>query len=145
MVSADQQPDAFSTEVVTELIKVNITAYLSDLFILQKKESVSAVIGESQYSVSQVEGWSKTIAETISVSVQKLEHAGFKYIINVMLVQKTDGGIQVVTKPIINMRNIFQSASTCYWDMENDRQVQIRWENKFMNVFVHLYALKSEY
>merc|ERR1712179_101185 len=114
MVSAEQ-PDAFSTEVVTELIK----------------ESVSAIIGESQYSVSQVEGWSKTIAETISENVQKLEIAGFKYIINVMLIQKTDGGIQ--------------SASTCYWDMEKDRQVQIRWENKFMNVFVHLYALKSEY
>ena len=57
---------------------------------------MSAIIGESQYAVSQVEGWSKTIAETISSSVQKLEHSGFKYIINVMLVQKTDGGIQVI-------------------------------------------------
>ena len=57
---------------------------------------MSAIIGESQYAVSQVESWSKTIAETISSSVQKLEHSGYKYIINVMLVQKTDGGIQVI-------------------------------------------------
>ena len=38
-----------------------------------------------------------------------------------------------------------KSATTCYWDKEKDRQVQLRWENKFMNVFVHLYALKTEY
>ena len=72
---------------------------------------MSAIIGESQYAVSQVEGWSKTIAETISSSVQKLEHSGFKYIINVMLVQKTDGGIQVIQ--IINRISVssFESYS----------------------------------
>ena len=39
----------------------------------------------------------------------------------------------------------FQSATTCFWDAENDRQVQIRWENKYIHCFVHLYALKTEY
>ena len=106
--------EPFSTEVVTELIKVNYSSIILlkfelkvqifNVFFLMNyfkqtssflQESVSAVIGESQYSVSQVEGWAKTIAETISSSTQKLEHTGYKFIINVMLVQKTDGGIQV--------------------------------------------------
>merc|ERR1712062_339108 len=112
---ATKGKNEFSIESVQELVK----------------ETVTSVIGDSPYSVSSVEDWAKTIAETISVSVQKLELSGFKYVINTMLVQKTDGGVQ--------------TAATCFWDSENDRQVQIRWENKFMNVFVHLYALKTEY
>ena len=49
----------------------------------------------------------------------------------------------VVVHEVINA--FLKSATTCYWDKEKDRQVQLRWENKFMNVFVHLYALKTEY
>merc|ERR1712055_134665 len=109
------KPGKFSTEAVTELIK----------------ETVTSIIGESQYAIGSVEEWSKTIAETISSSIQKFDYSGYKYVINCMLIQKSDGGIQ--------------SATTCYWDKEKDRQVQLRWENKFMNVFVHLYALKTEY
>jgi len=59
---------------------------------------VTSVVGDSPYSVSSVEDWAKTIAETISSSVQKLEIPGFKYVINTMLVQKTDGGVQVRNK-----------------------------------------------
>ena len=111
MVSEQPDQASFSTEVVTELIKVcRIIFQKLKLFELAYsiflQESVSAIIGESQYAVSQVEGWSKTIAETISSSVQKLEHSGFKYIINVMLVQKTDGGIQVIQ--IINRISLSQ-------------------------------------
>merc|ERR1711887_26279 len=109
------KPGKFSTEAVTELIK----------------ETVTSIIGESQYAIGSVEEWSKTIAESISTSIQKYEYPGYKYVINTMLIQKTDGGVQ--------------SATTCFWDAENDRQVQIRWENKHIHCFVHLYALKTEY
>jgi dynein light chain Tctex-type 1 len=109
------KPGKFSTEAVTELIK----------------ETVTSIIGESQYAIGSVEEWSKTIAESISTSIQKYEYPGYKYVINTMLIQKSDGGVQ--------------SATTCFWDAENDRQVQIRWENKYIHCFVHLYALKTEY
>jgi len=92
---------------------------------------VTSIIGESQYAIGSVEEWSKTIAESISTSIQKYEYPGYKYVINTMLIQKSDGGVQ--------------SATTCFWDAENDRQVQIRWENKYIHCFVHLYALKTEY
>merc|ERR1712142_583360 len=111
----DVKPGKFSSEAVTELIK----------------ETVTSIIGESQYAMGSVEEWSKTIAESISTSIQKYEYPGYKYVINTMLIQKSDGGVQ--------------SATTCFWDGENDRQVQIRWENKYMHCFVHLYALKTEY
>jgi len=111
----EEGQNEFSSEAVTELIK----------------ETVTSIIGESQYTITSVPEWSKTIAETISSSIQKFDYSGYKYVINCMLIQKSDGGIQ--------------SATTCYWDKEKDRQVQLRWENKFMNVFVHLYALKTEY
>ena len=64
-----------------------------------------------------------------------------------MLIQKSDGGIQVTIMAPSDQIYLseIKSATTCYWDKEKDRQVQLRWENKFMNVFVHLYALKTEY
>ena len=56
--------------------------------------------------MSSVEDWAKTIAETISVSVQKLELSGFKYVINTMLVQKTDGGVQVTLSIYVTFNNL---------------------------------------
>ena len=57
---------------------------------------MTSIIGESQYAIGSVEEWSKTIAESISTSIQKYEYPGYKYVINTMLIQKTDGGVQVI-------------------------------------------------
>ena len=59
------------------------------------QETVTSIIGESQYTITSVPEWSKTIAETISSSIQKFDYSGYKYVINCMLIQKSDGGIQV--------------------------------------------------
>merc|ERR1712137_625076 len=100
------KPGKFSTEAVTELIK----------------ETVTSIIGESQYAIGSVEEWSKTIAESISTSIQKYEYPGYKYVINTMLIQKSDGGVQ--------------SATICFWDAENDRQSKFDGKT---NIFIVLF------
>ena len=61
---------------------------------------MTSIIGESQYAIGSVEEWSKTIAESISTSIQKYEYPGYKYVINTMLIQKSDGGVQVSIQSI---------------------------------------------
>lgn len=95
------KPGKFSTEAVTELIKVvreNTGYYHTFYWTLRDsifQETVTSIIGESQYAIGSVEEWSKTIAESISTSIQKYEYPGYKYVINTMLIQKSDGGVQV--------------------------------------------------
>ena len=93
------KPGKFSTEAVTELIKVVFYGPLWDplveMFHFWFQETVTSIIGESQYAIGSVEEWSKTIAESISTSIQKYEYPGYKYVINTMLIQKSDGGVQV--------------------------------------------------
>jgi len=115
MVESVSNGAEFPTESVTELIK----------------EQVTSMIGDQHYSRSHAEEWSKTITESITEGMKKFNLESTKFIINTTILEKTD--------------KCCQTASQCLWDAENDRQIKVRWENKFVHVFVDLFAVKFVY
>ena len=93
--------------------------------------------------------WSKTIAETISSSIQKFDYSGYKYVINCMLIQKSDGGIQVihctemVTWPVLLIVKIIGLKTRLFSDALIDAQFFVS-KTQWFRVLQHAIGIKKK-
>lgn len=91
------------------------------------KECVESAIGVNAYQHNKINQWTTNIIEQC---LKKLTSLGkpYKYIVSSVMLQKTGAGLH--------------TASSCYWDTENDGSCTLRWENKTMYVIMSVFALK---
>jgi dynein light chain Tctex-type 1 len=73
-----------------------------------------------------VQTWIEEINAGCLDKLQTLHH-DFKYIVNTVVVQKVGAGVH--------------ASAACYWEQATDGNLTFRWENPWMTILVHVYAL----
>lgn len=90
------------------------------------KEAIEETIGGNVYQQSKVNLWVSQVVDLCINRLTKLNKP-YKYIVTSTIMQKTGAGLH--------------TASTCYWDNNNDGSCTVRWENKTMYCIVSVFGL----
>lgn len=90
------------------------------------KESLDAVLQNTQYNESKVGQWTSSCLENCIKKLTGLNKP-FKYVVTCVIMQKNGAGLH--------------TAASCYWDSATDGSRTVRWENKTMYCIATVFGL----
>ncbi|GAB9464653.1 hypothetical protein Gpo141_00002081 [Globisporangium polare] len=90
------------------------------------------VLSGHSYHAADVHQWTSDISSLCLKNLKNVANgsAGFKYIVNCMILQKRNAG--------------FHTNSACFWDAARDGSVAIRWENATMTCVLTVYCISLQ-
>mmetsp|Transcript_11073 Transcript_11073/g.32935 ORF Transcript_11073/g.32935 Transcript_11073/m.32935 type:complete len:116 (-) Transcript_11073:19-366(-) len=90
------------------------------------KESIDAVLQNTQYSEAKVSQWTSSCLENCIKRLTALNKP-FKYVVTCAIMQKNGAGLH--------------TAASCWWDATTDGSRTVRWENKTMYCICTVFGL----
>uniref|UniRef100_A0A5S6Q5T7 Dynein light chain n=1 Tax=Trichuris muris TaxID=70415 RepID=A0A5S6Q5T7_TRIMR len=90
------------------------------------KEQIELVLSMQSYSHENAALWNRMIVSNIIAQLGKF-NAPYKFMVTCVIMQKGGAGLHV--------------ASGSFWDTASDVAVSVRWENKFVNCVVEIFAV----
>eukprot|EP00164_Ancoracysta_twista_P001660 GFYU01002180.1.p1 GENE.GFYU01002180.1~~GFYU01002180.1.p1 ORF type:complete len:130 (-),score=30.87 GFYU01002180.1:234-587(-) len=89
------------------------------------RESIDVSVANATFQHNKVHHWTSGVIEQCLKRLSTLNRP-FKYMVTCVIVQRNGAGMH--------------TASSCFWDPNNDGFVTVRWENKTMSCFVTVYG-----
>lgn len=89
-------------------------------------ECIESVLGNEKWDGDKQEQWNSRIMECILAKMSQFRKP-YKYIVQCTTVQRTGCCIDV--------------ASSCFWDLDTDGSVTVRWESADMYVVVSVFGI----
>ncbi|TYZ69202.1 hypothetical protein PybrP1_001760 [[Pythium] brassicae (nom. inval.)] len=96
------------------------------------QEVPEQILGGRSYHAADVHQWTADVSALCLKNLKGVANgsAGFKYIVNCMVLQKRNAG--------------FHANSTCFWDAARDGSVAVRWENATMTCVLTVYGISLQ-